>query len=254
MTGGEPTLYPFLGELVKYAKSKGLQVNVQTNATLITAKMAKDLKHKGVDAAFVNLPSHIPETYAKLTSTVPETFERACKGIHNLIDAKIPVEINFVITEANSMEMTDFVRFLKKEFPETSQLIFSVVQPHGKAEANSYLVPNYFDIKDELEHAIAVAGELEFEVSNPYCGMPLCVTWEFLPFERNSEFISGKEVRGKKKIPSALQAVMDSKTHVPSCVHCYLKNFCLGVWKKYYKIRGDIVEPPYKVLRFWPES
>ncbi|MBD3263440.1 radical SAM protein, partial [Candidatus Woesearchaeota archaeon] len=77
LSGGEPTLYPYLGDLVEYVKAGGWEVMLQTNASLVDLELARSLKESGVDKAFVNFPSHLPEVYAELTGTNEGLFHEA---------------------------------------------------------------------------------------------------------------------------------------------------------------------------------
>ena len=105
-----------------------------------------------------------------------------------------------------------------------------------------------------IESALETARERGITIINPFCGMPVCMTFGMMPLEANSEFVCGVEVRQKGISSEALARVESSKTRTPTCRDCYLRSFCLGLWKAYYEIRGDVVEPPFRSLRFWPQG
>ncbi|MBR9681543.1 MAG: radical SAM protein [Candidatus Altiarchaeota archaeon] len=254
LSGGEPLLYPILDDVIKYAKLKGFRVRLQTNASLINENRASELKKTGLDNAFINLPSHLPETYAELTSTDPKMFHRAIKGINYLTDAGISTVLNKVVTQKNFTHLSDYLIFVKEKCPKAREVNFSIIQPHGRAFINSHLVPDYRELREPMIGAVRTANELGIKLLNPYCGLPLCMVWGSLHPSENSEYLAGIEVRRGGKIPAPLSRVLNAKQATKSCSSCFLKNFCLGVWKKYYGIRGDVVEPPYRVLRYWPKS
>jgi len=251
ISGGEPLLYPYVEELVAYAaQEKGMKINLQTNASLISRRRARKLKEAGVYSVFVNLPSHEPEVYARLTSTSRRMFFRVLKGIQMLIDAEIPLIINIVINELNYRALLTYLDFIHEHFPETKEVVFSVIQPQGNAKINSFLVPDYRVIAPYIHKAVRKAQKLGFTVENPFCGLPMCMS----PPEElgiNSELRAGYLAR-EGKIPEALMKVVVSKMQPKGCYRCYLKNFCLGIWKEYFEIKGDVVEPPYEVFRYWP--
>lgn len=256
ISGGEPTLYPYLVELVRYMKSKKFRVRLQTNASLVTKELARELREARLDAVFINLPSHSPEAFSELTGTSPEMFCKVVGGIRTLIEHDLEVIINLVINELNYSGLADYLRFVHTQFPEVRVVNFSVIQPHGRAARNSYLVPDYNKIRPHLREAIKVSEELGLTLINPFCGMPACSTYGILPLEQNSECLAAVQMRATEFVSgrSQMEKVFGCKTHVPSCVDCYLKNFCLGPWKAYYEIKGDIFEPPFRALRFWPEG
>jgi MoaA/NifB/PqqE/SkfB family radical SAM enzyme len=252
LSGGEPTLYADLGRVVEYAVGRGWNVILQTNAALVTPEMARSLKEAGVGSAFVNFPSHEPDVYAELTGTEPSVFGAAVRGMHNLIGAGIPVQPNIVINELNYRGLEDYVRFINKEFPSVSVVCFSAIQPHGNAWLNPHLVPDYRELGDYIGAAAGAAGELGIAVLNPFCGVPVCVTYGRMSMQNNLDMVSGWAIRKEGRFPEPVSRVVGSKMQPDSCRECYLRNYCMGVWKKYYEIRGDVVEPPFRSLRAWP--
>ena len=54
-TGGEPTLRCELPDLVGYAATLGMRVNLITNGTLVSARLARELADAGLDSAQVSL-------------------------------------------------------------------------------------------------------------------------------------------------------------------------------------------------------
>jgi len=251
ISGGEPLLYPYLEELIWAGTRMGISLNLQTNASLITRKKAEKLKEAGLASAFVNFPSHNSDTFARLTGTTEKMFYKVVSGIRALIDADIRVTLNLVINEWNYSEIKEYLHFTKENFPEVELINFSVIQPHGNARINSFLVPDYRKIKPYISEGVKEARRLGFEIENPFCGLPVCMA----PVQDeiiNSEVRAGIDVRKTLKITPPLVRVLKSKMHTPSCYRCYLKNFCGGVWKAYYEIRGDVVEPQYEVFRYWP--
>ena len=254
ISGGEPTLFPYLNNLIKYIKQKNFKANLQTNAVLMSEKMAKSLKASGLDMAFINFPSHSKKKYAELTKSNETNFDLAVKGIQNLIDNNIITTLNIVITNHNNSDLDDYVKFVHKHFPKINSINFSIIQPYGNAKINSHIIPDYRELRPSLEKAFDVAKELGVVIYNPYCGIPMCTAWGIIPYEKNSEYLAGLEVRKNKKISPPLRNVIKDKIHPENCYSCFLKNFCLGIWKEYKKIKGDVVEPPYRVLRYWPTS
>ena len=67
-TGGEPTTYKDLPELIHYASSHNkMRVNLITNGTLITPQKAKEFADAGLSSAQVSIESAISEEHDRIT-------------------------------------------------------------------------------------------------------------------------------------------------------------------------------------------
>jgi len=86
LTGGEPLIRPDITELIKYAKSKGLQVRLNTNGTLINKEIAKILK-KYVDMVLISVLT-INEEENDSIVVLKGGFKKKLEAIKNLIGAK----------------------------------------------------------------------------------------------------------------------------------------------------------------------
>jgi MoaA/NifB/PqqE/SkfB family radical SAM enzyme len=63
ISGGEPTLYKHLTDLVEIGKSYGLFVNINSNGSQITKEYAEWLLKAGLDSIMISLYSPIPEVH-----------------------------------------------------------------------------------------------------------------------------------------------------------------------------------------------
>jgi len=63
LSGGEPTLYPGLVELVSEGRRVGMFTVLNTNGSLITPDYAADLVGAGLDSVIISLHSHRPEEH-----------------------------------------------------------------------------------------------------------------------------------------------------------------------------------------------
>jgi len=80
ISGGEPTLYKHLLELIREAKGLGLEVRMNTNGSLITEKLAEDLLAAGLDWVNVSLYSHDPEVHNAFRRS-KNIWQKATRGI-----------------------------------------------------------------------------------------------------------------------------------------------------------------------------
>lgn len=239
LSGGEPTLRRDLPEIIQFAKSKGAQViEVQTNAIRMSVDgYAKKLKKCGLSRAFVSFHSHVPVVQESLLG-VKGSFEKCVKGIRNMLEARIIVTLNIVVTTKNYKSLPECVRFIKKEFPKIKFISLSVVQPNGRAWDNSKLVPRYGTIAPYVKKTLLLGEKMGLVIMNPYCGLPLCIgDWWKYPkhcmefsdkffFEHQTELI-----RDRIFTP-------DDKIKARQCLLCDLERYCNGVWKNYANLRS----------------
>ena len=88
-TGGEPLLRKDIFELLKYAKSKKLEVRLNTNGSLITRDIAKKMQNL-VDNILIPIESCDNKIEEKITGH-PKSLLKKIKSIGNLKKAGIPV-------------------------------------------------------------------------------------------------------------------------------------------------------------------
>ncbi|HTE18116.1 MAG TPA: radical SAM protein [Armatimonadota bacterium] len=81
LTGGEPTLYPHLAELIAHIKSRGLRCVLTTNGTLLEQR-AEALMEAPPDAMILSLDG--PEEIHDSVRKVSGAYERALRGTQRL--------------------------------------------------------------------------------------------------------------------------------------------------------------------------
>lgn len=114
LTGGEPLLRRDLPEFVRLIASvPGIEdIALSTNG-LALAELAAPLAEAGVQRVNVSLDSLVPETFARMTRTRPETLGRVLAGLDAAARAGLqPVKLNAVVVRGeNDHELPDLVRF-----------------------------------------------------------------------------------------------------------------------------------------------
>jgi radical SAM protein with 4Fe4S-binding SPASM domain len=63
ISGGEPTLFPELVELIEEGKRLGLRVRINTNGSLVTKELAERLVGAGLDEVCISIYSHEPQVH-----------------------------------------------------------------------------------------------------------------------------------------------------------------------------------------------
>jgi len=112
ITGGEPLIRRDIFELLSYINSKGLDIILSTNATLINEEIAGKLKEVGVEYVQVSLDSANRFTHEKIRGK--GTFDKVIGGIKNLLENQIKVSIVTTLMSYNVSEISETVDFVYK--------------------------------------------------------------------------------------------------------------------------------------------
>ena len=235
LSGGEPTLYPFLPEIIRIASSRGIRTELQTNAVLLADReKAKILADSGLTQAFVSLHSHIASVNDFLTG-LKGSWENCVRGIKNLQDLGVNIVVNTVITSANYRYLPDFIVFIARRL-NVRFMSLSVVQPRKRAFRNSALLPDYSVLDSIVRRAMHISERENVWVDNPVCGLPLCIGgWESR-LEKSMEYI--QSVLG--------EPFVKGKIKPKCCATCKAYKYCGGIWEEYKALRGTNSLKPFK--------
>lgn len=178
LTGGEPTLFERLPELVAYARKKGLTPRLITNGQK-TADPAclRALAKAGLDHMHVSVHSVKPAVQAELTG-VPQSLARILRTLENAGNEGVRVDVNTVINSRNAGHLSLNVRFLVERFPFLGHFVWNNLDPlMNRASLNPGLVPKLRAFETELHEAMTFldAGGRTFRVER----VPLCYMSDF---------------------------------------------------------------------------
>ncbi len=99
LSGGEPLIRRDFFEIAEYAVQQGMELQVATNATLVTEEVARRLASIHANAQ-VSLDGATAEVHDDFRQ-VPGTWERTLQGIGYLVKADVPVMVAATVTKAN---------------------------------------------------------------------------------------------------------------------------------------------------------
>jgi radical SAM protein with 4Fe4S-binding SPASM domain len=111
--GGEPLAYKHLNRFCQHFSAKVPDgfCGVVSNGTLLTPDRAKSLADVGVNQLSISLDGTAAETHDKNRGV--GTFARALTGIHNALEAGIPVTLAYTVTQFNLSDTRDVFAFGK---------------------------------------------------------------------------------------------------------------------------------------------
>ncbi|MDD4931118.1 MAG: radical SAM protein [Candidatus Colwellbacteria bacterium] len=258
ITGGEPTLYPELDEVIAFADLfPGIkQVSILTNATafadgLYTEKIiGRDKSNKlGFSVSF---HSHIAEVSDKITQGMPGDYGRTVSGLANISKWNRQISVYHAIVSDNFNLLPDFVEWINVNFPNINSVVMAYPFPQGNADKNSWIYVKFTELKPYLLKALHFLREKNISSNIATCGQfPLCIIPEFeekvlnmlIFFRKNVAGTVGKDVFHETEWSSE-KWINNYKNKSPQCDQCILNEVCQGFWKKYTDIFGfDGVSP-----------
>lgn len=124
LSGGEPLFRHDIFALASYAHRKGLPVALSTNGTLLTKRIARQIKESGIYYASISLDGAKAETHDLFRGK--GNFDRALQGFQNLKEFGIKVQVNFTVTKQNVGEVPEIYQ-LAQELGAQALYIFLLV-------------------------------------------------------------------------------------------------------------------------------
>lgn len=148
-TGGEPFVRKDMTQILKYATELGFDMDISTNASLITNEIAKELKSFDFPMVHVSLDGHNKRTHEYVRGE--NTFERTLKGIRYLTNNNVYTRIGTVIYKKNEDKLEDIVK-LAIEL-KANEIIFSFMEAVGRLAENETIISKRTinSVKEEIE-------------------------------------------------------------------------------------------------------
>ena len=146
--GGEPTLCPWLPDLIKRAKELGMRTSIVTNGSRITDEWLSNL-NGSLDMIALSIDSVNPTTLVQLGRAVggihPIAQDQYLRIIRTIKLHGIRLKINTVVTSENWQE--DFSGFVRLASPERWKLlqVLSIEGQNDDHFADLQITPSQFD-------------------------------------------------------------------------------------------------------------
>jgi radical SAM protein with 4Fe4S-binding SPASM domain len=111
-TGGEPTLLPFLGDLVEASESWGQVTGLVTNGRMLrTPGYLKGLVNRGLDHVQITILSHREEVHDRLAGS-EGAWKETIEGLKVALEEDLYVSTNTTILRSNLEDMEGTLDFL----------------------------------------------------------------------------------------------------------------------------------------------
>jgi len=265
-TGGEPTLRPDLVDLVRYAASKGLRVNLITNGIRCAdAAYVQALAEAGLDSAQVSVEGGSAPVHDAITQH-PGSWQAATQGVRNLRAAGVHTHTNTTLCGGNRGHLQELVDFIASDLQSTYFSMNMVIRT-GTALVHPEDDISYSEIGPLIRWLQAYARERGVDLVW-YSPVPYCL---FNPVQAGLGSKSCACVDGLISVNPAgqllpcssfekgigdllhrpFEAVWNSRTaHYwrnkefipPVCARCEIRHICCGACPLYWAQRGDFAE------------
>lgn len=173
ISGGEPLEHSDILKMIRYAKTKGLEVRVYTSGLVsqngefvsITDKLANDLKESYVDKIIFNIEGSKSTTHELITG-LKGSYNKTVESISTVISAGLWAGIHFVPTRLNFRE-------IEQAF-ETSQALgvseFAILRfvPQGRGLKNRKILELSYQEHQELFNKLnKIKTQLKIRIGHP---------------------------------------------------------------------------------------
>ncbi|MCX5796720.1 MAG: radical SAM protein [Elusimicrobia bacterium] len=233
LTGGEPTLYEPLPELIAYARKQGIHCRLITNGQRTADPAYLDrLLRAGLDHVHVTVNSHRRAVQGFLTGN-PDSLANILRTLVLLRGRGATADINQTICAQNAGHLHLTARWLCSRFPylrhfSWTNLDTMVARVHEHPET----VPSLRAIREPLLKAMRYLARTgrTFRVEK----VPLCYMGEFAAFatetralvKREERTIDFLDERGAYRERSWRHGYGKGR----ACRACTLKGICAGLW------------------------
>jgi radical SAM protein with 4Fe4S-binding SPASM domain len=104
LSGGEPLFRPDLFDIAEYGVATGFRMALATNGTLVNGMTAARIADSGISRVAISLDGAEPDTHDRFRG-VPGSHRLALRGLHNLRDEGVSIQINSTIAKHNVTEV-----------------------------------------------------------------------------------------------------------------------------------------------------
>lgn len=104
LSGGEPLFRPDLFDIAEYGVATGFRMALATNGTLVTGMTAARIADSGISRVAISLDGAEPDTHDRFRG-MPGSHRLALRGLHNLRDEGVSIQINSTIAKHNVSEV-----------------------------------------------------------------------------------------------------------------------------------------------------
>lgn len=174
-TGGEPFTRNDMIQILKYASELGFDMDISTNASLITEEIAQELQNINFPMVHVSLDGN--DKYSHEYVRGENTFEKTLRGIRYLTKNNVYTRIGTVIYKQNEDKLEEIVK-LAIEL-KANEIIFSFMEAVGRLKGDETIISKRTinSVKEEIEK-LGVKYKEQIQVKYSFTENKICKNQE----------------------------------------------------------------------------
>ncbi|MDP1845156.1 MAG: radical SAM protein [Candidatus Moranbacteria bacterium] len=231
LTGGEPTKYPHLRDLIRYCSKKKIETKMITNAQKTAdKKYLRSLAKAGLRHVHVSIYSHRPKIQAFL-SKKEDSLENIKKTLGHLSGMKeVRVDINITFNKYNADHLSSLVEFIIRNYPFVGHFSCNNLDPTSeRARENTDTIPKFSDFEIELVRMAKILekNKKTFRIER----VPLCYMPGFEHVSTETRKIVKNELRPLYFLDGRGLVVQENfyRDKPKKCEACFLDEICAGL-------------------------
>ena len=235
LTGGEPTLFEELPELVAHVTGRDAGCRIITNGQrLADGPLLDRLLRAGLGHVHVSLYSHRAEVQDMLTRN-PGGWARVRQALARLGEHPLrpTVDLNVVINHYNADHLDGVATFVTRELPYVRHVVWNGLDPSmNRTDEFPDTVPKLWELEVPLLQALRIleAAEVTFRVER----VPLCYLVEYAHVSTETRKIVKQEPRlihflDDKALVCQQDRQAWQRGKAAVCEQCSLDPICAGL-------------------------
>lgn len=231
LSGGEPTLYPYLAKVIHYSAQKKLPVRIITNGqNTSNFKYLKSLVDAGLNQINCSIYSDNQDIQSFLTEN-DESLSNIKKTLAHIGKLNVAVNMITVINKYNADHLSRIVMWLVKEYSFIRHFIWNNIDPTmNRASENPDTIPRLADFELELNRAMHFLAEQKrtFRVER----VPLCYMVDFAHCSTEARKIIKREKRAIYFLDEKGLKIQKGWSYgkAECCNVCFLNEICPGLY------------------------
>ena len=244
--GGEPTLRPDLGKIVRFARRVGYRrVLLQTNGMrLAHSRYADAVIGSGVDVVSLNVKSADPAIHDRLSGR-DGAFSLLEQALNGLADKPVTVVADALLTRSTLATLPDTIRWFARRGVQRFWLWLLSAADNASDEVVSE-IPHPDDFAEPLAQAAQAAeecGVILKSLHTPRCWMPRALHGLVSSAAELDLWVVNPGQRAPMRLE---QSAMEGGAWLPACSRCAARPMCSGPRQETIDRFGDAVFKPIR--------
>ena len=164
ITGGEPLLNPDYDLIIREIVNFGINVELNTNGTLLNNKTLIKLKHSKLNLLKISLHSIDKNIYRQLTKKMSSNFETIIKNSLEYLD----IRINVVVFKSNYNQIIPILDFLTECDIKKVHLLDLTYYSNWISSLKDNWINEYISLQDDVVPMLISKNNLQFSDMNNF--------------------------------------------------------------------------------------